>query len=87
VTARRLLVIAAGLGAAGFALLHLAGGRACVEVLSGTPAASHEALVLGLLYVVAWFGFVLVIPIVLLALGLDAAWGKMRSAWRASRRP
>lgn len=83
-TARRMLVVIASLAAAGFTLLHLAGGRACVEVLSGTPAANRGALVLGVLYVVAWFGFVLVTPIVLLALGLDAACAKIISAWRES---
>jgi len=85
VTARRTLIVIASLVAAGFTMLHLAGGRACVEVLSGTPAANHGALVLGVLYVVAWFGFVLVTPIGLLALGLDAGCAKVISAWRKSR--
>lgn len=54
-------------------VLHLAGARTCVSVLSGTfptgmaPAAAEA---LGLLYVVAWALATLVAPVLLLAAGI-----------------
>jgi hypothetical protein len=77
------------LGVAGLAVLHGAGGRELVGVLSGTMRATEAELGLGVGYVVAWFASVLVAPIVALALALEAACGKIAAGllrWRAFRR-
>ncbi len=69
-------------------LLHAVGARDYVGFLSGNPT-STEGLVIGGVYVLAWFGAILVAPIVLGAVCLDAACGTIASrlrAWRASRR-
>jgi hypothetical protein len=87
VTVRRTLGIAVALVAVGFAALHVVGGRDCVAVLSGTPVGSEEEIVIGLAYVLGWFGVVLVAPIVVLAICLDAVCDKIVSAWRTLRRP
>ncbi len=73
----------------GFALLHALGARSLVSVLSGTLPATELELCAGLAYAAAWFAVVLAVPVVALALVLDRAYGKMRTAvhqWRASRR-
>jgi hypothetical protein len=70
----------------GFALLHLAGARAHVGLLSGTLPASRLDLGLGLGYVLGWFGVVLVAPIVALAVILDAACGRIAARWRDTGR-
>lgn len=73
----------------GFLLLHFLGARSLVSVLSGTLPASELELGAGLAYAAAWFGVVLVVPVVALALVLDRVCGKMLAAvyqWRASRR-
>lgn len=85
---RRSAVVIAAVLAIGFLLLHGAGARAYVGVLSG-QAASDAETALGLLYVVAWFGFVVVAPILTLAVILDAACGRLAArigTWRAFRR-
>jgi hypothetical protein len=87
VTARRTLAIAVALVVVGFAALHIAGGRACVGLLSGTPVGSEEAIAIGLAYVLGWFGVVLVVPIAVLAICLEAMCDKIVGAWRTSRRP
>ena len=52
---------------AGFVLLHLAGGRECVGVLSGTREGGMASLVLGLAYALSWFNTVLLVPPLVLA--------------------
>jgi hypothetical protein len=57
-------------------VLHLAGARACVSVLSGTYPAGlvpATAEVLGLAYVVAWAVATLAAPVLLLAAGILTA--------------
>ncbi|RKH18755.1 hypothetical protein D7Y13_27885 [Corallococcus praedator] len=56
-----------------FLLLHLAGGRQYVGVLSGTVVGGAGGAGLGLLYALAWFGAVLAAPVLLLAGLLDGA--------------
>ena len=74
-TPRRLAL--AGVAAAlPLVVLHLAGARDCVSVLSGTfPAgmAPATAEALGLLYVVAWALATLVAPVLLLGAGILTA--------------
>nr|BDT31188.1 hypothetical protein MFMH1_08570 [Myxococcus sp. MH1] len=65
-----------------FLLLHLAGGRQYVGVLSGTRVGGAPELVFGLLYALAWFGAVLLAPILLLAGLADAALPRPPSAKR-----
>lgn len=66
------LVFVAALG-----LLHVAGARDAVSILTGTAPADHAATVLntflGLGYVLAWFASVVVAPILVLAAGLHFA--------------
>ena len=50
-----------------YAVLHVAGGRHDAAFLSGTPVGS---LVLGCAYVVVYFAFVLIAPILVIAAGL-----------------
>ena len=74
--APRRLALAALAAALPLLLLHLAGARPCVSVLSGTyPAgvAPATAEVLGVLYVAAWAFATLVAPILLLAAGILTA--------------
>jgi hypothetical protein len=73
---RRALIIAGA-----FALLHVAGGRDEVGFLSG----SYEPSLLGALYTLAWFGTVIVVPILVIAAGISAC-GKLAEGWLASRR-
>jgi hypothetical protein len=49
------------------ACLDLAGARADVGILSGTAPGSELELVSGLAYALAWFGAVLVAPILVLS--------------------
>jgi hypothetical protein len=72
---RRLAVVVAALICVGFVVLHLFGARAEVGLLSGTLPASDAAVAVGVLYVAAWFGFVLVAPILVLAVTLDLVVG------------
>ena len=71
--------------------LHLGGVRADLGILSGTRVASERQLQLAVLYVLAWFGVIVVAPVLLLARlliwaararGSIEAW--IRS-WRSSR--
>ncbi|WP_375754294.1 hypothetical protein [Corallococcus exercitus] len=65
------VMAALGLGAL-FLLLHLGGGRQCVGVLSGTVVGGPWQMGLGVVYALAWFGAVLVAPVLLLAGLADA---------------
>jgi hypothetical protein len=69
-----------------FGVLHASGGRASVGVLSGSFGSGLEVPV-GLAYVIAWFGVVLVVPITLLALLLDTMCVRILARWHRSRRP
>lgn len=46
-----------------FGALHLAGAREYVAMLSGTHPAGPEEVLFGVAYVLAWFGAILVAPI------------------------
>jgi hypothetical protein len=81
---KRFLVLANATIVAGFAVLHLAGARACVGFLSGTAPASDLDLMTGVGYALAWFGVVLWVPITTLALILDRACGRL-VPWRRSQ--
>jgi hypothetical protein len=69
----RTLALAGLLAALPLVVLHLAGARPCVSVLSGTfppDVAPAAAEALGVLYVVAWALLTLAAPILLLAAGI-----------------
>ena len=77
--ARRMLRIALLL--TGIYLLgHLFGLRELTSILSGTLPGTAGQAMLGLVYVMSWFGFVLVAPILTIAGGLQLAWGRLRIA-------
>jgi hypothetical protein len=73
------LIVAAGVVVV-FVVLHLAGARAATSFLSGTRSADAE-LVLGSLYVLAWFGVVIAVPVVVIAEACGRIW-----EWVGSRR-
>ena len=59
----------------GFGVLHLAGARDAVSVLSGTPVEGMSmavAAALGAAYVLAYFGAVLLAPILVVAAALSS---------------
>jgi hypothetical protein len=85
---RRWLVVIAITVVVAAAFLHVLGAREYVGFLSGTPMADEELLV-GIAYVLLWFGAILGAPIVIGAVCLDAACGTLATrlrAWRASAR-
>jgi hypothetical protein len=77
-TPKKLLLRAALIGLA-YALLHLAGGRHDAAFLSGTPVGGAGALLLGCAYVVVYFLFVIVAPILVIAAGLFTVEGRIRA--------
>ncbi len=81
---KRFLVVACIVIFAGWAILHLAGARSDVGVLSGTVPASDGALLLGIGFALASFGTVIVVPIVALALLFDHTCGRL-VRWRRTR--
>ena len=72
----------AGASALAFTAVELAGWRECTTFLSGTATSVHSdyaALVLrGSLYLLAYFSFVLVAPILVLAAGILALYSRLR---------
>ena len=68
-----------------FGAMHLLGWRADTCIISGTVpgsgAAADAAVLRGLLYAGAYFGAVVVAPLLIIAAGLQAGW-----SWLASRR-
>jgi hypothetical protein len=64
--------------AAFYAILHLAGLREFVSILNGTIGSLRLgwgiSVFLGLLYIVAYLAFVLLVPSMLLAAGLLSLW-------------
>lgn len=77
---KRFLVITCTTVTLAWAILHLAGARADIGVLSG----SEGNLVLGLAYALTYFAVVIVVPIVLLALLFDLTCGRL-VRWRRTR--
>ena len=76
------LLVRAALVAVFFAACHLAGWREHTTFLSGTPASAggsvNTSALLGVVYMAAYFGLVLLAPILVLAAGLLFAferWG------------
>lgn len=65
-----------------FGAVHVAGWREHTTFLSGTSASTdtsaNTSVILGLVYMAAYFGFVLLAPILILAAGILAGLG----AWR-----
>lgn len=65
-----------------FGAVHVAGWREHTTFLSGTTASADTSLntsvILGVIYLAAYFGFVLLTPILILAAGILAGLG----AWR-----
>ena len=66
-----------------FLLAHLAGLREFTSLLNGTPGSVQLGWawsgILGLTYIFAYLGFVLLVPIFLLAAGLLATWRRFSS--------
>ena len=73
---RRAVIIAGA-----FVVLELLGGRSEVGFLSG----SYMPSPLGALYALAWFGVVVVAPILVIAAGLSTC-GTLVERWLVSRR-
>jgi hypothetical protein len=61
-------------------VLHLAGARAHLGVLSGTRVAVEDAL-LALVYALAWFGAIITAPIIVLARALRAGAAAVHNLW------
>ena len=68
-----------------FLVLELLGGRHHVGFLSGTLPEGHGVPLLGAAYLLAWFGAVIVVPILVIAALLKTAYGRIHT-WTASRR-
>jgi TRAP-type C4-dicarboxylate transport system permease small subunit len=66
-----------------FLACHLAGWRDCTTILSGTSPtgdiADKSAQLRGILYVLTWFGALLLTPIFLIAAGLVALCNRLKS--------
>jgi hypothetical protein len=77
-TARRVVLTLLGLAILAFAVLHLAGARESVAVLSG----SEGSALLGIAYAGLWFVVVLVVPIVGLTLLFELGWRRAERALR-----
>ncbi len=67
-----------------FLACHLAGWRECTTILSGTSPtgdiADKSAQLRGILYVLTWFGMLLLTPIFLIAAALVALYNRIKSA-------
>jgi hypothetical protein len=61
-----------------FAILHVAGAREAVGFLSGTVPEGHGVPLFGALYLLAWFGAVLVAPILLIAAAIEKVYVSVR---------
>jgi hypothetical protein len=87
--ARKLALVTAAVLLLALVVLHALGARELVGTLSGTAPAGQVDVALGGAYVVAWFGGVLVAPVLVLAVIFDAACGTLAARlreWRASHR-
>jgi len=71
---KRMLLSGAILLSLGFLMCHVVGGRECTSVLSGTyPSAGalgEFAILLGLMYAVAYMVVVILVPILILGAGI-----------------
>ncbi len=80
-------VLRAAIIAVGFALCHLLGWREHTTFLTGTSSAAGTGLntsaALGTIYMVAYFGFVLLAPILLLAAGILFVWERFTATDKA----
>lgn len=86
--ARLATLVALGI-AASFALLEIGGARADVGLLSGTLPAHDLDAISGGMYVLAWFGFVVVAPVLIGGVILYAACGRIiveLQTWQRSPR-
>lgn len=82
-----LLVIAAPLA---LLVLHSLGARSDLGILSGTLPGSEVGALLALAYALAWFGSVLVTPVIAIAAALGFAHGRIAAwmrTWRSYRAP
>lgn len=77
------LLVRAALIALFFAACHLAGWREHTTFISGTPTSGgsqvNTSIVLGVVYMAGYFGFVLLTPILTLAAGLLFAFERLAS--------
>ena len=84
-------LVRAALVAVFFAACHFAGWREHTTFLSGTPASAggsaNTSVVLGVVYMAGYFGFVLLAPILVLAAGLLFAFERLASRRSESRKP
>ena len=84
----RWVLLAIALLVAAYGVLELAGARAYPSALSGP--ASDEAILLGGAYTLAWFGVVVVAPVLGLSLVIDrllgVVCGRIQLAWTRSHR-
>jgi hypothetical protein len=69
-TARRIVLALSALAVLALAVLHLAGARASVAVLSG----SQGDVLLGVAYAGLWFVVVLIVPVAVLTLLFELGW-------------
>jgi hypothetical protein len=83
---KRWILAAVGLLCLALIALHVSGGRDAVGWLSGSAPVTPSPPILGLAYVVAWLGVVVIAPIAVVAIVLDTTCGKLGSRWRAWRR-
>jgi len=71
-----------------YLVLHAAGLRSCVSILSGSAASgslpTSVSGALGIIYVCFYFAFVLFVPILIIAAGVMAAGARL---WRGERSP
>jgi len=70
-----------------YIILHLAGLRELVSILNGTVGSLRlgweMSVFLGLLYIVAYLAFVLLVPSMLMAAGLLSLWSRIRKRGNA----
>ena len=80
----RAFLVRAFLIAAAYGLSELAGLREYTSFLSGTSAnpelSTRTASLLGVLHLLLYVGFIVVVPILVLAAGLLAGWGRCEGA-------
>jgi len=69
-----------------FAIVHLCGLREYTAMISGTMASpdlgAETCTLLAIIYMVCYFGAVVLVPILIIAAGLLFAWGKVRDSSR-----
>ncbi|HCE44427.1 MAG TPA: hypothetical protein DET40_12840 [Lentisphaeria bacterium] len=68
---------------ASFLLVHALGFRENTSVISGIPTGHKEAF-LGLVYVLTYFAFIGLVPILLIAAAILTIWGKLHAARKST---